>query len=337
MSLKFKYGNTIQGKNPDAEDVVFVNASLASGEGDAKRGSIYRGDKIVGTTEADKLVTTENITVTGVTVGNLVSGNTISEGTDIMAVLKQILMKEIDVSKTNPSVTVKNTGTNAGTYEVGTEINIDLSHTYTDGKFTGQSGYSYTLAAGCAEGTTQYKKNGSVMSGNTDTHTLGEETVSYTCTTTYAASTAQPKTNFGNNSTVNIPANSCTSTNTLSYVGVYKYFMGYSTNTTVEAFNSASVRALTTKTNNITKDGTTTVVDGNAIKSNGTSIVIACPSKYKLAGAQNGLGANILANFNVSGTVSVTCGNTNVDYTVYIYPITNGAQVEFKNVTLSKA
>lgn len=119
--------------------------------------------------------------------------------------------------------------------------------------------------------------------------------------------------------------------------GAYKYFMGYSENTTVEEFDSSSIRALTVKTGNVTKDGSTTVVNATAIKSNGTSIVVACPKKYKLSGVTNGLGASILANFSVSGTVSVQTGTIQTDYTVYIYPITNGAQVEFKNMTLAKA
>ena len=131
----------------------------------------------------------------------------------------------------------------------------------------------------------------------------------------------------------NTPSNS----KEVSITGVYKYFLGYSANTTYDQFNSASVRALTTKTGNITKDGTTTIVNATAISSNGTSIVIACPKKYKLATINNGVGANILGNFSSSGTVSVATGSINTEYTVYVYPITNGAVVEFKNVTLTKA
>ena len=127
---------------------------------------------------------------------------------------------------------------------------------------------------------------------------------------------------------------------TLSVTGKYKYFMGYSTNTLYSQFNSASVRALTTKSGWITKDGTTTIVDNsgnNNLKSNGTSIVIACPSKYKLASIANGVGANILSNFTSVGKVNVNTGSITTEYNVYVYPITNGAQVEFKNVTLTKA
>ena len=123
----------------------------------------------------------------------------------------------------------------------------------------------------------------------------------------------------------------------LSVTGKYKYFLGYSDKTAYNQFDSASVRALTSKSSWITVDGTTTIVDGAAIESNGKSIVIACPKKYKLATIVNGTGANILPNFSSVGEVNVTTGSINTIYRVYVYPITNSAVVEFKNVTLTKA
>jgi hypothetical protein len=132
-----------------------------------------------------------------------------------------------------------------------------------------------------------------------------------------------------------------TNSNSATCTGKYKYFLGYSDNTLFSQFNSTSVRALTTKSDWITVDGTTTILDANtAIKSNGKSIVIACPAKYKLTTVNNGVGANILDNFTTKGsegTVDVATGNITTSYKVYVYPITNGAEVEFKNVTLTKA
>ena len=131
-----------------------------------------------------------------------------------------------------------------------------------------------------------------------------------------------------------------TKSNDFKAVGKYKYFLGYSNNTLYSQFDSASVRALTTKSNWITVDGTTTIVNDTAIKSNGKSIVIACPNKYKLASVNNGVGANILENFTTKGsegTVDVATGDVTTVYRVYVYPITNNAEVEFKNVTLTKA
>ena len=135
-------------------------------------------------------------------------------------------------------------------------------------------------------------------------------------------------------------SNAPTNSDSKTVKAQYKYFLGYSTNTLYNQFDSASVRALAAKTNWVAIDGTTTIVDANGIQSDGKSIVIACPSKYKLATVQNGVGANILENFTTKGSqgvVSVKCGEINVDYNVYVYPITNNAVVEFKNVTLTKA
>lgn len=130
----------------------------------------------------------------------------------------------------------------------------------------------------------------------------------------------------------NTAATSATTTYTVT--GAYKYFVGYSTNTAYTQFNSDSVRALTAKTGNLSSS--TTVVDGTPIKSNGQSIVVACPNTYELQQVQNGLGADIKANFSSVGDVNVTTGSIQTPYTVYVYPITNGAVVEYKNLIIRK-
>lgn len=126
--------------------------------------------------------------------------------------------------------------------------------------------------------------------------------------------------------------------------GVYKYFMGYydfASNQVVEdVFTSDIIRSLTVNTGDITKDGTTTLVDSTAKTSNGKSIVIAVPSKYKLATFQNDLGGDEVGSFSKTGTIAVanptnTAFTTN--YTVYVWPIAGGATIKHKNVTITKA
>lgn len=126
--------------------------------------------------------------------------------------------------------------------------------------------------------------------------------------------------------------------------GVYKYFMGYydfASNQVVEdVFTSDIIRGLTVNTGDITKDGTTTLVGSTAKTSNGKSIVIAVPSKYKLATFQNDLGGDEVGSFSKTGTVAVA-NPTNKDfttnYTVYVWPIAGGATIKHKNVTITKA
>ena len=119
--------------------------------------------------------------------------------------------------------------------------------------------------------------------------------------------------------------------------GVYKYFMGYKENAAISNLNSDAIRGLSAKTGNITKDGTTTITSTTPIKSDGFSIVIACPKKYQLKTVENDLGVSILENFTTkgeTGIVKVNTGTIQTDYNVYIYPITNGAVVSMKNITI---
>ena len=122
---------------------------------------------------------------------------------------------------------------------------------------------------------------------------------------------------------------------------VYKAFVGYNAAKTIAELNSAAIRNLNAaKVDVPVAASAQTIIGASVKKSDGKSIVIACPPGYKLTGIQNGLGANILGNFTVSGTVSVNCADNAdaaKDYTVYIYPIGNGAVVEYKNVTIGKA
>lgn len=132
---------------------------------------------------------------------------------------------------------------------------------------------------------------------------------------------------------------SASNSNSASVTGAYKYFLGWSSKTTVAEFNSASVRALNAKTDWISSTGTTTVVGNGAddkMLSNGTSIVVAVPSTYKLATINTTLGPSMLSEF-TNDIVSVTTGTINTDYRVYILPITSGTVREFKNVTITKA
>jgi hypothetical protein len=184
-----------------------------------------------------------------------------------------------------------------------------------------------------AEGTNKVKIS---VTGDTFTGSVEEIPVMY-LVSNLGNTDADKKTTKVNAQTDVTPA-APTNSKEVSVTGKYKYFLGYSANTAFNQFDSASVRALTAKTDWIEIDGTTTIVDDKpSMTSNGKSIVIACPSKYKLATIQNGVGANILPNFSSEGNVTVTTGSIETTYKVYVYPITNGATVEFKNVTLTKA
>lgn len=140
-------------------------------------------------------------------------------------------------------------------------------------------------------------------------------------------------------------SNRPSASSSITITGVYKYFMGYSVNTTVEQFDSDGIRALDALSGNIvltTQNNTQICVilgkeDSDVKESDGKSLVIACPTKYKLNSINNGIGASIVDNFSVRGIISVKTGAINTDYNVYIYPITNNTPMAYKNVTLVKA
>lgn len=135
------------------------------------------------------------------------------------------------------------------------------------------------------------------------------------------------------NSTTSKPTNSASATLT----GSYYYFLGYSEKTNVNDFNSDDIRNLTTKTGWLNKDSNTIIIqNGTNITSNGKSVVIACPSKYKLKSINYSNQADMLPKFTSTGTVSVKTGDINTEYNVYVYPITNNASVEFTNVNIDK-
>jgi hypothetical protein len=137
---------------------------------------------------------------------------------------------------------------------------------------------------------------------------------------------------------VSATTNKATTSKTATVIGAYKYFMGYSTNTSFEQFDSEAVRGLNTMTDWLVTDATTELVsNGTIVKSNGMSVVIACPASYKLASINYSNQADMLPKFSANGIVSVMTGEVATDYMVYVYPITNNAVVEFTNVTLVKA
>ena len=186
--------------------------------------------------------TDKPITVTGVNVGNLASGVVIPEGSTLTDILEMMLCKTIGVKSVSPSVVL--TGEALGsTYEVGTTINMQLGYSFTDGKFVGETGYNYSVNAGCAVKEAVYSKNGAVLGSSNDTLVVPEGDTKYSVSVKYDASTVTPVNNMGTE-LVNVIA-AGTATSTKSVKGLYKYFMGYSTKTSYDQFNSDDVRALT--------------------------------------------------------------------------------------------
>lgn len=344
--VNFRFGSTIEGKTVADNDLVAVNKNMSgtAEEVDSKFGSTYKGSKIIGTTEADKLCITEDFKVTGVTVGNLTSGFDIHRGDDIMTILKKMLQKTIDVKASAPTAALSPTGNidvEYGTVPAALQFTV----TMTQGKFIqAESGWTTNQAMDCKLTDVTVNGNSATIGENgtsaiytvAGTPITAVKTVS--ATATVSANTVVPKKNNGENSAVTYNGGAITVSGTKTWTPKFYYYIGYSDKTTVASLTSADVKALNAKKAMIPVAGSAQTLVSSSLTSNGKSIVIAVPKIYKLATIQNGVGASIMDNFSETGQMTVDCaGEATYSYNVYIYPITNGAQVEFKNVTLVKA
>ena len=154
--------------------------------------------------------------------------------------------------------------------------------------------------------------------------------------------------NFGNtDSTKNVAAQAqqdlsvataTASSKTYTVTGRYKFFFGYTSKTTAASMTSADIRALNGVASGwINPSGTTQVFGETGIKSDGTSIVIAVPNTYELKTVSDKLGNDMKATFNNKADVEVNlAGTAKTNYTVFMYPIVSGTQMELKNMTIGK-
>lgn len=332
-NVNFKYGSTIEGKTVNDGDFVAINKAMVDGASDAdkKYGSIYKGDKILGTTEADKLMTTEDITVTGVTVGNLANGATIPAGTDIMSLLAQMLAKELGVSATKPSA--KLAGDSNQTVETGSVLSgKTYTATYTDGKYTGVSGYSYSLTAGCAPtGCTWSGVTGTeTVSGNVYTLAADDITVNSSvtikATIAYGDASNVPVTNFGNDVTSGLITSGSAATSTITYTPSLKWWIGSSESKFEDmTWDSAGVRGLSLASQWVNATEAVVVFPKGAKQQ-----VIAIPASKSFT-AKDGAGSDITGTFNLTADVTVTCGGTHTEsYKIYVAPANAGLAADSK-------
>ena len=347
INFKFTTAKNLDGKTVSQDDLIAMNSQITkTTEVDTvedKLGSTYKGDHIIGTTEAEKLCLNEAITVKGVTVGNVGENTTFAKGTSLQEILQKILCKVIDVKAVAPTAAL--TPNQSTSHEYGTTIPATaMTLTLTQGKFVGaESGYVTNQAMDCKLVTASINESAATIATNgmSATYTFPEfdlesETV-VTATATVTANTIVPVKNDHSNSSVKYNGGSITCSGTRKWIPVYKAFLGYSEKTVATTLTSAEIRALNAAQIDVPMSPAAKTLAAGPKSSTGTSIVIAVPTGYKLTGIQNGVGASILSNFNSTGSVSVTCGSKTVNYNVYVYPITNGAIVEYKNVTIGKA
>lgn len=244
-----------------ADNIIKFFHGLSTGiQGKIDDGTINENDLIV-TSDTDELVYIDNDKVqhplgsskstseiqvnlgSGGTVGGLSTGDTIPEGTTLDELITMLTQKSVPATYIQPGVTCRvSTGTSAGSYEVGTQINTTIQGTFTQndaGALTtlsiNKSGVSEPLISGAT----------SPQTTEAQIFTLGDETVSFTATASYAEG-AIKNDNLGKPSPEgHIQAGSKTSS-AVSFVGKRNLFYGTGTGATPE-MTSEIIRGLANK------------------------------------------------------------------------------------------
>ena len=250
----------------------------------------------------------------GGSVGGLATGDTIPAGTTLDELITMLTQKSVPASYTQPGVTCRvSSGTAAGSYEVGTSITTTLQATFTQN----DAGALTTLAINkSGEGSPIISGATSPQTTDAQTFTLGEETVSFTATASYAAG-AIKNDNLGKPSPEGqIQAGSKTSA-AVSFVGKRNLFYGTGTGATPE-MTSEVVRGLANK-----KLGPTNGTSFNINVAAGQQyVVIAYPATLRnltkcFYVEQN---TDLVENFALeTKSVQGANGAAGADYKVYVY------------------
>lgn len=242
LSTNNRLGVLIPMPNSKTAAVLYVPQELDDDEQSVARNNIGITDEMYAKLSGE--VVNYDFQVMGVTVGNYSDGDWIRakkpDGTPNTTwdVLHDMLTKVIDVIANKPTI-VLNSSASVTKVELGSTLEQSLSVTYTDGYFSGQSGYTYRLNAQCAQGETIFKRNNEIVSPTNTTVFSAVGNVVFKAETDYEASTAIPVRNDGSESDVRIPSGIATATRTINVDK--KMFYG---NVSSKITDNASVRAL---------------------------------------------------------------------------------------------
>lgn len=259
-TLKFKFGTELTGSIQE-EDLVAINKGIkeesTSETVNSKLGSFYKGKKILGTTEADKLVTTEKITVAGLSGAlgaGIQNGKTIPVGTSLQEFLVMLLSKELNPgAATKPSISISGPSS-MGLKEIYSTVIIPAVSMSTDnGKFNnngwtssaqpsveGVNWSEKTITPSAQAGFTGYapKAGESIAQATSVKIALGSNSVTYTATGTYTAPTNKPITNLGNEYSgpeATFVGGSASKPDTTTAIGVYPVFTNNKATLTAQA------------------------------------------------------------------------------------------------------
>ena len=281
-------------------------------------------------------VLTEPITVSNVSIGGYSNGMVIEEDTPIVDILKTILQKVVDVVAVEPSV--KLTGTSQSV-EYGSSVTSNLTINLTQGYFkpandswaSNKQNMDYEIT-GVSPLTWAISEDGMSATASDTQGIFKTRTYSgYTVSVSEENQTIPKKSN-GEDSSVRCNISSLTTSGSVTITPYYYLFFGPVDTSNITAITSDTVRNLTNKKASFPLSDQTISEQYNG---GGKSILIACPTAYSLDAVTDAMGNSILELFKQqTRTLSIPCGNsTAVEYNLYLYPITNGADQAYKNLT----
>lgn len=255
---------------------------------------------------------------TNVACGALGIGQTLGADLTLADIVKKLTTKVYEPSKGNtPKATL--TMTNQDTIvEVGTTITPTLTPKFTDGTFKtyGEGATTTTnMNAGCpvkdytiSRGETQVA-SGTTLEAFTDSYPISEESVTYSTTINYDASTKYPQDSNGDEDTTVIWNAGSTSGNATTISGKYQYYTGCSN---VDPTADDIRVALNDTKNWIDPSKTVDIVNTN------TKMIFAIPSGYSLVSAISSTKEPQTDNF-VKSTITIKdAGGNDVLYNLYI-------------------
>lgn len=345
----------------DASAIYFVTKQIETENSVDFGGTIYRGNDALGTTCADHLKTTADITVAGLSGqlgAGIANGDTIPAGTSLQEILVKLLSKELyPNAASRPSIDISGEKS-FGLVEVGSTVEIPaVSMTKSVGKFNAsytsptQPTPEITWSNEKMTATVSGFGNITIANGTTSidkvsaTVALGANTVTYTADASYTAPSNSPLTNL-NNSTTKTGADNADGTATwtagnanknnvkTTATGVYPVY----TNGVAASTTDATAAAMENLANPVAGDGTklALVGSGSAFAVSFAAMSKAAYTLYvpnnwtiKSAYAINGTTAkydvNCLSDFKENGTTTRTVQGNEVTYKVYEWAGTEGA------------
>lgn len=307
--------------NAQQGDMGVVVSAIDGAEGSKKSYTAYVYDEgawkaMDGNYDAGNVYFGKDITYT-VGIGTLAkpSGSATfnAKGKSLEQVLSSLMAKEANPSKVEPAVSFSS-GSNPGTYEIGTKKNLSYSvalsaGSYTYGPPTGITAQSWSVVC---DGVTKTTATG------TFENVVAEATAKKIVATAEYGDGAVPVTNLGNAYPAGKIVAGSKSANSGEYKGVRHMFWGPMTDAGM-ALNSANIRALAHN-----KASGTGVLATFGAGSGAKKVVVAVPAGRKITKVlmPSALNADVTALFVKQGTQSQVEGANAyaaAAYDVYVY------------------